>query len=254
MRSGEGTLSIRLTDSPFEDALAVLVTFSEVQVHRSGPVDEEEGEAEDAEGEVEEVEEVEVDDDGGGWETVPFPEGVTSLTCDLKQLENGSVDSLGFGALSAGHYTQIRLVVSSASIHFGSEAAPGPCAPSLEPLLEDPGVPVRVPSGVVKLVRQFTIQEDGTTTILLDFDGDKSIIRTGPPVSAAGGNGNGNGNAGGNGNGKGKPGGDDEEGEGEEEEGEELEEDDEDGPGNSGGARYLLKPVIRIVSVQEEGV
>jgi hypothetical protein len=103
---------------------------------------------------------------------------------------------------------------------------------------------VRVPSGIVRLVRQFTIQEGGTTSILLDFDGDQSIVRTGPPESSANGNGNGNGSGNGNGpgnhgngNGSGKPGGDDDE--------------DEDEAEDEAEARYLLKPVIRVVSVQQ---
>jgi hypothetical protein len=42
-----------------------------------------------------------------------------------------------------------------------------------------PGTAVDVPSGVVKLVHQFEVASAATTTILLDFDGDKSIHQTG---------------------------------------------------------------------------
>src|SRR5215475_12784978 len=86
---GTGTLNVRLTDSPFTDAKAVLVTFSEVQAHR-----------EDAE-----------------WATVPFVPAATSRTCDLKKLQ-GPFDFLGGGLLTTGHYTQIRIVVSSATLYF----------------------------------------------------------------------------------------------------------------------------------------
>ena len=34
---------------------------------------------------------------------------------------------------------------------------------------------VEIPSGEVKLNRQFTIPEAGATKILLDFDGDRSV-------------------------------------------------------------------------------
>ena len=47
--------------------------------------------------------------------------------------------------------------------------------------------PPEILSGTVKLNRQFTVAAGGATTMLLDFDGDRSIKRTG------GGNGNGNG-------------------------------------------------------------
>src|SRR6185295_6930980 len=87
---GAGTLNMRLTDSPFSDAKAVLVTFSGVSAHR----------------------------EDSDWTTVPFPAdaggvAVTERTCDLKKLQ-GPVDVLGGGLLTAGHYTQIRLMVKQA--------------------------------------------------------------------------------------------------------------------------------------------
>lgn len=98
---GTGTLTLRITDSPFSEARAVLVTFNEVSVHRSG----------------------------AGWETLPFFGGAGQRTCDLKKLQ-GPTDLLGVGTLPSGHYTQIRLHVVSASIHFDNASAGGPCATS----------------------------------------------------------------------------------------------------------------------------
>jgi len=148
---------MRLTDSPFSDAKAVLITFSEVSAHR-----------EDAD-----------------WATVPFaPDAggavVTERTCDLKKLQ-GPVDILGGGLLTAGHYTQIRLVVAKATIYF--DVAPDPAAPActaVAPVLTSTNkADLTIPSGEVKLNRGFDIAADGTTTIVLDFDGDKSIHETG---------------------------------------------------------------------------
>ena len=155
--AGSGTLNMRLTDSPFSQAMAVLVTFSEVSAHR-----------EDAE-----------------WATVPFAAdaagaAVTERTCDLKKLQ-GPVDVLGTGLLTAGHYTQIRLVVKSATIYF--DVAPDPAAPActaVAPVLTSTNkADVTIPSGEVKLNRGFDLAADATTTIVLDFDGDKSIHETG---------------------------------------------------------------------------
>src|SRR5215470_502843 len=81
--SAMGSLSIRLTDSPFSDAKALLVLFSDVSVHQADP---------------------------GDWKTIPFASG-SSRTCDLKKLQ-GPTDLLGIGSLPAGKYTQIRLTVS----------------------------------------------------------------------------------------------------------------------------------------------
>ena len=147
--AGTGRLTVKITDTPFSDAKAVLVTFTHVSVHRTG----------------------------GSWETLAFQSGGT-LTCDLKQLQNLSQDVLAAaGGLTAGTYTQIRLVVDRAAIYFENAAGTGPCAPSItEPLGKM--ATLKIPSGEVKLNRNFTIADGGTTTILLDFDGDKSIKQT----------------------------------------------------------------------------
>lgn len=169
-----GSLAIRITDSPFSDAKALLVTFSEVNVHRT---------------------------DGDSWQTIPFASG-SSRTCDLKKLQ-GPTDVLGVGSLAAGHYTQVRLVVSSASIYFDNPSGGPACAPSIA-APAGKTASVDVPSGEVKLNHEFTIT-GSATTMLLDFDGDQSVKQTGSD----------------NGNGKG-----------------------------NGNTKYMMTPVIRIVSVQ----
>jgi len=176
--STTGTLSIRLTDSPFSDAKALLVTFSDVSVHMADP---------------------------GDWKTVPFAAG-TSRTCDLKKLQ-GATDVLGIGSLAAGKYTQIRLNVTNAVIYFDNPSSAGPCAATIA-APAGASAPVEIPSGEVKLNNEFTLAGAGTT-ITLDFDGDQSVRQTGS------GNGNGNGNG-----------------------------------GSKGNTKYMMSPVIRIVSIQ----
>jgi hypothetical protein len=174
--SANGTLTIRLTDSPFSDARALLVTFSEVSVHRADP---------------------------GEWTTLPFAAG-SSRTCDLKKL-NGAIDVLGVGSLAAGKYTQIRLTVTHADLYFDNASTGAPCAPQIT-RPAGTSAAVEIPSGEVKLNNEFTVTSAGTT-ILLDFDGDQSVRQAG--------SGNGRGNAGSNGN-----------------------------------SKYMMSPVIRVVSVQ----
>lgn len=150
---GSGTLSVVIKDSPFREAKALLVMFSEISVHMSG----------------------------GDWMTLPFDGAVTTRTCDLKRLET-SEDVLGVGTLPAGHYTQVRLTVSSAKIYFTARtSASGPvCAPALALTpTTDPGVTLEVASGTLKLNREFDVPAGGATKILLDFDGDKSVHETG---------------------------------------------------------------------------
>lgn len=143
------TFNLRITDSPFSDARAVLVTFSEVTAHRSE----------------------------SAWTTIPFAGGAPSRTCDLKKLE-GSEDILGAGPLPAGDYTQVRLVVQSARLYFENPSVGPACATAIA---APPGrmADLRIPSGEVKLNRGFKLETDATTTMLLDFDGDRSIHQTG---------------------------------------------------------------------------
>ena len=147
-----GTLRMMLTDSPFSDAKSLLVTFSEVNAHRSGTAD-------------------------SAWEKLPFAGGATSRTCDLKKLQ-AAQDVLGTGPLAAGHYTQVRLVVSSAAIYFDNAATGDACAATIA-APAGRTASVTIPSGEVKLNREFDVSSTATTTMLLDFDGDKSVHETG---------------------------------------------------------------------------
>lgn len=144
-----GTLSVNLTDAPFSDAKAVLVTFSGVQVHHSGR----------------------------SWVTVPFAEGNASRTCDLKKLV-GAQNVLGTGPLPSGHYTMIRLVVTQSALYFDNSAAGQACAPAIAPPFGQ-NAPLEISSGEIKLNREFDLGAGGTVNILLDFDGDQSIRKTG---------------------------------------------------------------------------
>src|SRR5918993_484662 len=73
-----GTFNLRITDAPFADAKAVLVTFSEVSAHRADTPESE-------------------------WARLPFADGGTTRTCDLKKLQSAREDILGIGSLPAGH-------------------------------------------------------------------------------------------------------------------------------------------------------
>jgi len=147
-----GSLTMMLKDSPYSDAKSLLVTFSDVSVHRSDQPDD-------------------------GWTKLPFAAGATSRTCDLKKLQNAQ-DILGTGPLTAGHYTQVRLTVTGSVLYFDQAASGDPCGTSIT-APSGRSSTLDIPSGQVKLNREFDVAAGGATTMLLDFDGDKSVHETG---------------------------------------------------------------------------
>ena len=152
--SGTGTLRMTLKDSPFTDAKALLVTFSEVDAHKSDTTE-------------------------GTWAKLDFAPSATLRTCDLKKLQTAQ-DVLGIGTLTAGHYTQVRLVVSSAVIYFeNATLATDPACAATMTAPTGRNANVTIPSGEVKLNREFDVPPNGATTMLLDFDGDGSVHQTG---------------------------------------------------------------------------
>ena len=87
-------------------------------------------------------------------------------------------DILGTGSLPAGHYTQLRLMVTSATIYFDSASSGAPCTPSMV-AVGGRTASVDIPSGELRLNREFDLTASTATTILLDFDGDRSVHDTG---------------------------------------------------------------------------
>ena len=98
--------------------------------------------------------------DDSGWLTVV--EG--PVTFDLVKLVDVQ-EFLASAVVEAGKYTQIRMSAAKVEIKLAGE----------EGLVE-----AKVPGGRIKVVRGFTVEPGETTVLLLDFDGDKSLVKTGP--------------------------------------------------------------------------
>ena len=82
-------------------------------------------------------------------------------TFDLIAIQ-GVEEILGSKSLDPGKYTQIRLLVTSAIATINGT-----------------DYDVKVPSGKIKLIHPFTIISNQTTTLLLDFDAEKSLVERG---------------------------------------------------------------------------
>lgn len=133
-----GAISMNVTDAkPVlpSGATKVLVTFDEVSVHSSG----------------------------GGWTTLAMPQ--SPFTIDLLQFSDGNKTQLVPPVqLTSGHYTQIRLGVSSATITINGVDQP-----------------LEIPSDNLKTVQEFdfTVTGGGAVDLTVDFDLSQSIVATG---------------------------------------------------------------------------
>ncbi len=97
------------------------------------------------------------DDQASHWLTlVPGPK-----TFDLVKVK-GIEDSLGTKHLPTGQYRQLRMVVDSCTV-----------------TLNGSDVTATVPSGVLKLVHPFTVEEGKTTIVTIDFDANESLVQAG---------------------------------------------------------------------------
>ncbi|MEE4254231.1 MAG: DUF4382 domain-containing protein, partial [Desulfuromusa sp.] len=97
-------------------------------------------------------------------------------------LVNGVTEPLGESKLPAGDYTQMRLIIG-ASADNGSNLNGNPHPHANYLLMADNSTnELKIPSGPqtgIKLVNGFTINQDQTTELLLDFDAKRSVVKAG---------------------------------------------------------------------------
>jgi hypothetical protein len=105
-------------------------------------------------------------DSESGWTTL----NRTTTTYDLLKLVNGANALIGSAVLPVGKYSQIRLYVGSGS----NIVVDGVTQPLITPSGSQSGIKVNV---------DVTIQQDVTYLLTLDFDANKSIVKSGNPAS-----------------------------------------------------------------------
>jgi len=140
-----GNFRMMMKDAPYDDAKAVLVTFSSVEVHRAG----------------------------GPPTRLNFAGSSSTRTCDLKKLENAQ-DLIGTATLEAGQYAMVRFEVQSATVYFDNPSSGAACQPSIDPPAGR-NEAAHVASGEMRINRNFDVQANGETTMLVDFDGRQSL-------------------------------------------------------------------------------
>lgn len=146
--SATGTLSVSLTDAPACGFDAVNVTVIKVRVHQSSSAS----------------------DTDAGWTDITLN---PARKINLLNLTNGVLDKLGETPLSAGHYTQLRLVLDpNTAVGLANSVVPTGGA---ETALVTPSA---VQSGI-KLVNEFDVASGQRVDLVLDFDACKSIVKRG---------------------------------------------------------------------------
>lgn len=96
------------------------------------------------------------------WETLNIP---LSISVDLAQLSQGGVTSLGLTKLAAGKYTEVRLYIQSANAVISDGTTQQ--------------LSIANRAGVVRVVQPFTITKGQNTTLVMDFDTQRSVIYDG---------------------------------------------------------------------------
>ncbi|HSB33313.1 MAG TPA: DUF4382 domain-containing protein [Nitrospirota bacterium] len=146
-----GTLRVSLTDAAADGFDAVNVTVSKVRVHQSSSANE--------------------NDDG--WSEITLS---PARKINLLNLTNGVLEDLGQTSLPAGHYTQLRLVLSAntGTTLSNSVVLSGTTTTAEIPLV----TPSAVQSGI-KLINEFDVAAGQRVDLVLDFDALKSIVLRG---------------------------------------------------------------------------
>jgi hypothetical protein len=148
--SQQGMLNVSMTDASTSGFDAVFVTVSKFRVHQSATASE----------------------NDPGWSEITLN---PPKKLNLLKLTNGVLESLGQMPLSAGHYTQLRLVLVM-------NTASNPVANSVVLTGTDTEIPLITPSALqsgIKLINEFDVAPGQRVDLVLDFDALKSIVSRG---------------------------------------------------------------------------
>ena len=148
-----GTLALSLSDASSSDYKAVFVTIDEVQVHLGGN-----------------------ENSPNNWKSVDMP--ISPLTVNLFDLVNGVREDLGLVDLTAGQYTQMRLIIGNYPNPDDHPFANYVITNSETPVVHE----LKITSGDktgFKIVNGFTINANQRTELILDFNATRSVIQAG---------------------------------------------------------------------------
>ena len=156
-----GTINIYVTDAPpREEVTSIMVTVSEIQVHKAVAEQEMEQVQSGTGNTTQEQEQQQTQQGGGEWITIDLSDNAT--TFDLLEIK-GIEQYVGTKELEEGKYTQVRLVVDKVQVKLGDGD------------LQD----ATVPSNELKIVHPFDVVGGEAMALVLDFDAEKMVAVTG---------------------------------------------------------------------------
>lgn len=134
-----GQAKVVLTDAPASEAEALTVAFGRIELI---PADDTEAEA------------AVIAESGGSF--------------DVLTLRNGTLADVGAADVPVGTYAQVRVIVDEATIDVGDGNDP-----------YDVFVPSGAQTGLkINLDPPFVVEEDSSSTVILDFDADRAVVET----------------------------------------------------------------------------
>lgn len=148
--TGDGTMRFAITDAPACGYDHVWVTVEKIGVNTSASASETDG----------------------GWQYLTL---ATPRRIDLLTLTNGVLEELGTMPLASGHYSQVRLVLSS---NTAGGATPANAVQPTGGAVTDLKTPSAQQSGL-KLQANVDVTAGQMVDLVLDFDACKSVVKAG---------------------------------------------------------------------------
>jgi len=166
---GTGRIEVHITDAPplQKEITSVMLTVSTVEIHTTGTNQENledsdnatiTGKANNGKGQDRVQQNQSHQNQAQGGDTWIKINLTGSRTFDLLKIK-GLDEVFAVGDVQAGKYTQIRLLIDSASVGFSNGTTEI----------------ATIPSGEVKFVNSFDVIAGKTTVLTFDFDAEKSV-------------------------------------------------------------------------------
>ena len=141
--ANNGRLLVRFSAPALPQGKAVLMTFSRIRIYRGSPTD---------------------------FTDLALSGG--HITCDVNKLTSDA--EIAASAVPGAAYSQVGLVIQSATVYVDNETVGSPCAASI-PTPGGRSAALTIPAGEIALPRNFDVKAGVDTIMRLNFNTEQSI-------------------------------------------------------------------------------